>query len=141
MIIIGGATATGKSHVAIALAKAIGGELISFAQEAIQTGNRSAITPLAQRHPEHHQTGILVAPQHIQDKFDLLRCVLIGMAVRAVGTICLRTQSSVIFLAPTIDVLSARLVAFRYRSYSILKGILYCCLLKPHILCYLIHSE
>ncbi len=38
MIIIGGATATGKSHVAIALAKAIGGELISCDSAQVYKG-------------------------------------------------------------------------------------------------------
>jgi hypothetical protein len=56
--------------------------LTSFSQEAIQAGNGSAVAALTELHPEHHKARIGVPAAHIVDEPDLLRLVLLGMAVR-----------------------------------------------------------
>lgn len=60
----------------------LGSKLVSFAQKAIQAGNGSGVPPLAQFHSEHNQTSVLIAPEHVQDEFDLFRCVLVRVAAR-----------------------------------------------------------
>ena len=63
-------------------------KLIPFAQESIQTGDGSGVATLTQLYPEHDQTGVFVSSEHIQDEFDFLLRMLIGMAVRAMRAIC-----------------------------------------------------
>ncbi len=111
------------------------------AKDTVQAGDGSGIAALGQLDPEHHQTGVRIPAAHILDEFDLIFCVLIGMAVRAMGAVCQGAHRTVILLAPAVDILSGCLVADRCLCYSVLERILNYHLLKPHVLCYLIHSE
>lgn len=63
---------------------------IPFPKKAIQTGNRACVSPCSELHPEYDDAGIWVSAAHIQDELDLLWCVLIWMAVRAVRTVLQR---------------------------------------------------
>lgn len=83
---------------------------IPFPQKAIQTGNRTCISPGSKLHPEYNEAGIRVPTAHIQDEFDLLWCVLIWMAVRAVRTVLQRVQRAVIALHPAVDILAVGVV-------------------------------
>lgn len=56
----------------------LNGKLISFAEKAIQTGDRSGVTALAQFDPEYDQSCVFVAPEHIQYEFDLTLRMLLG---------------------------------------------------------------
>jgi len=67
--------------------------------------------------------------------------VLIGMAVRAVRTLCQGLERTVILLAPAVDVLPGGLVADGGFGHSVIERIFNYHLLKPHVLCYLTHSE
>lgn len=82
-----------------------------------------------------------VSSSHVLDEGDLFLGMLVRVAVRAVGTICQRADSSVVFLSPTVDVLPAGFVADGGICYAVFERILNYHLLKPHILCYRIHSE
>ena len=82
-----------------------------------------------------------VSAAHIFDKSDLFLCMLIRMAVGTVRTICQRTHRSVVLLPPAVDILAAGFVADCRCGYTVFKRIFNYCLLKPHVLCYLIHSE
>ena len=55
---------------------------INSAQELVQTGDGSGVSPLVQLHPEHHQTCMGIPAAHIPDQLDLRFCVLVWMAVR-----------------------------------------------------------
>ena len=78
---------------------------------------------------------------HILNELDLGIGVLIGVAVRTVRAVCQRLECTVILLAPAVDILSGSLVADRSRCNTFFEGILNYHLLKPHVLCYLTHSE
>ena len=82
-----------------------------------------------------------VPAAHILDEFDFGICVLIGVAVRAVGAVRQRTDCAVILLPPTVDILSGCLVADCSLCDAVFQRIFNYYLLKPHVLCYLIHSE
>ena len=58
--------------------------LSALAQKAVESGNGSGITALSELYPEHDDAGIRVPAPHIEDELDLLRRVLVWMAVRAV---------------------------------------------------------
>ena len=111
------------------------------AQSSIQPGDRSSVTTLAQLDPEHHQTGVRVSAAHIFDELDLSFSVLIGMAVRPMRAIRKGTNCSVVLLPPTVDILPGCLIADCSLCDAIFERILNYHLLKPHVLCYLIHSE
>ena len=110
------------------------------AQQPIQAGYRSGISPLAKLHPKDYQTRMRVSTAHIPDQLDLGFCVLVWMAVRPVRAVCQRTHRSVVFLSPAVDILPAGFVANRRSCYPMFQRIINYCLLKPHVLCYLIHS-
>ena len=63
-------------------------KLIPFTKESIQTGDGSGVATLTQLYPKHDQSGVFVSSEHIQDEFDFLLRMLIGMAVRAMRAIC-----------------------------------------------------
>lgn len=88
-------------------------KLVSLAEEAIQTGNRSGIASLTQLHPEHDQTCVPVAPEHVQNEFGFFRCMLIWVAVRAMRAVGKRLQGSVVPFEPAIDILPVLVVADR----------------------------
>ena len=111
------------------------------AQNAVQAGDRSVVTALAQLHPEHHQASVRIPAAHVLDERNLCFGVLVGMAVGTVRAVCQRLQCTVILLAPAVDVLSAGLVADGGLCDAVLERIFNYHLLKPHVLCYLTHSE
>ena len=67
--------------------------------------------------------------------------MLIRVAVRTMRVICHGLWCAVILLPPTVDVLSAGLVADGCFCDAMFERILNYHLLKPHVLCYLTHSE
>lgn len=83
---------------------------ISFPQKAIQTGDRTCVSPCSELHPEYDNAGIWVSAAHIQDELDLFWRVLIWMAVKAVRTVLQRVQCAVIALHPAIDILTVGVV-------------------------------
>jgi len=121
------------------------GELDGFAvdpaQDTIQAGDGSGIAALAQPDPEYHQTGVGIPAAHILYELELGFRMLVGMAVRTVSTVCKGVNCSVIFLTPAVDVLPGGLVADGCLGDSVFERILNYHLLKPHVLCYLTHSE
>ena len=96
---------------------------------------------LAKLDPEYHQTGVRVSAAHILDEFNLIGGVLLWMAVGTVRVVCEGLKCSVVFLAPTVDILPSSLVADSCLCYAVIERILNYYLLKPHVLCYLTHSE
>ena len=113
---------------------------IDPAQELVQTGDGSGIAPLPEFDPKYNQTGMWVPAAHIPNEGNFLFCMLIRVTVRAVRAVCKRTNRPIIFLPPAVDILSAGLVVDRGGCYAVFQRIFNYCLLKPHILCYLIHS-
>lgn len=111
------------------------------AQQLIQPGDRSGVAASAKFDPEYYQAVVWVPPAHILYQRDLSLCVLIWVTVRTVGAVCQRVYVSVVFLLPTIDILPTGLVADSGFRNAVLHRILNYCLLIPHVLCYLIHSE
>lgn len=111
------------------------------AQHTVQAGDGSGVTPLPEFDPEHHQTGVGVPAAHIPDEFDLIGCVLLWVAVRAVRAVSKGLDCAVILLTPAVDVLTAGFVTDGCFCHAIFQGIFNYHLLKPHVLCYLIHSE
>lgn len=85
-------------------------QLVAFAKEAVQTGDGSGVAALAKLDPEHDQTRVFVAPEHIQDQLDLLGCVLVRMAVWPMRAIRQRLKRSVVALEPAVDVLTVGFV-------------------------------
>ena len=110
-------------------------------QDTVKTGDGSGVSALTQLNPEHHQTGVRIPAAHIFDELNLVLGMLVGMAVRAVRAVCQGLERAVVLLAPPIDVLSAGLVADGSICDAIFERILNYHLLKPHVLCYLTHSE
>ena len=117
------------------------GLAIDPAQDTVQAGDGSGIATHSQLDPEHHQTDMRIPAPHILNELDLGIGVLIGVAVRTVRAVCQRLECTVILLAPAVDILSGSLVADRSRCNTFFEGILNYHLLKPHVLCYLTHSE
>ena len=117
------------------------GHSSSFAQEPVQPGDGSGVAPLPQFHPEHHDPGVWISASHVQDQLDLFRCMLVGMAVRAMGTVCQGLEGAVVPFAPAVDILPVQVVADRGFCDTMLVGILNYGLPKAHCLCYLIHGE
>ena len=61
-----------------------------------------------------------ISAAHVQDEFDLLRCVLIGMVVRAVRSVSQGGQRAVVPFTPAVDVLPVQPVADRRLRYPVL---------------------
>ena len=80
----------------------------------------SGVTFLPELDPQHNDPGIRVAAAHVQDEFDLLRCVLIGMVVRAVRSVSQGGQRAVVPFTPAVDVLPVQPVADRRLRYPVL---------------------
>ena len=110
-------------------------------QSTIQTRDGSGVTTLAQLYPEHHKTGVRVPAAHILDELNLRISVLVRMAVRTMRAVCQGLKRTIILLAPTVDILSGGLVANRSLCNAMFERIFNYHLLKPHVLCYLTHSE
>ena len=77
-----------------------------LSQKAIQSGDRSSISPLSQFDPEDHKAGIGIAPAHIFNEPDLIRGMLIWMRMRTSGTVPEGVPEAVIAVFPTVDILS-----------------------------------
>ena len=111
------------------------------AQQLIQPGDRSGVSTSAKLDPEYYQTVMRVPSAHIFYQRNFSLCVLLRMAVRTVGAVCQRVYISVVFLLPTIDILTTGFAADSSLRDAVLHRILNYCLLIPHVLCYHIHSE
>lgn len=77
-----------------------------FPQEAVQAGNGALIPPQPEFHPEDDKAGVRVSAAHPGDESDLIRGMLIGMMVRAPGTIAQGIPGAVITAFPAVDVLA-----------------------------------
>ena len=84
-----------------------------FSEEAVKSGNGAGITSLPELDPKDYQAGIRIAASHIEDEFDFLRGMLVGMMVRSSGTIAQRVQGAIIPAFPTVNILS---VGFIFNS-------------------------
>ena len=115
--------------------------LTSFSQEAVKARNGTGISPLPKLDPKHHQASVGVPAAHIQDEFDLLRGMLVWMAVRTVGTVGQGLERSVISFPPSVDILAVFVVADGCLCYPIFQRIFDYRLPEAHRLCYSIHSE
>lgn len=82
-----------------------------------------------------------VSTSHIADEFDFGCCMLVGVAVRAVRAVSQGADSAVVLFSPPVNVLAAGFITECCLCDSVFERIFNYCLLKPHILCYLIHSE
>ena len=89
-------------------------------QKAVQAGNRSRVASLTELDPEDHDPCMGISAAHVQDEFDLLRCVLIGMVVRAVRSVSQGGQRAVVPFTPAVDVLPVQPVADRRLRYPVL---------------------
>lgn len=74
---------------------------VNAAKEFVQPGDGSGVSPLAQLHPEHYQTGMGIPAARILDKLDFSFRVLVWMAVTPCFkecsiTACLKHMSCVI---------------------------------------------
>ncbi len=65
-----------------------------------------------------------VSTAHVRDEFELLRCMLVGMAVRPPGSVTKRIYGAVIAFHPTIDELSICTIANSGFGYTVLFGVL-----------------
>ena len=110
-------------------------------QDLIQSGDGTGVATLTELDPEHHQTGVRVPAAHILNELHLGICVLVGMAVGPVRAVRQGADAAVILFAPAVDVLPGGFVVLRCLCDAFFVRITNYCLLKPHILCYLIHSE
>lgn len=139
------AALSGIGHLLIRLGNIFGigqfdSHLAPFAQESVKTRNGSGIPSLPKLDPKHHQTGVGVPAAHIVDELDLFRPVLVGMMMRAVGTVCQGLQRSVVTLAPAVDILAVGVVAYCCFRDAVFGSIQNQGLPEAHGLCYLIHS-
>lgn len=62
--------------------------------------------------PEDNETGVGVSAAHVADKPYLFRLMLVRMTVRPVRTVCQRLKSSVIALAPAVDIFPVRAISY-----------------------------
>lgn len=115
--------------------------LTAFSQKTVQTRNRAGVAPLPQLHPEHDQAGVGIPAAHILNQLDLLRPMLVRMAVRPVRAVFRRCLRPIVSLAPAVDVLPVGVVPGRRFCDSMLLCIQNQGLPVPGRLCYLIHSE
>ena len=67
--------------------------------------------------------------------------MLVGMAVRAMGTVCQGREGAVVPFAPAVDILPVQVVAYGGFCDAVLVGIFDYRLPEAHGLCYLIHGE
>lgn len=81
-----------------------------FPQEAVQTGNGALIALPPELNPEYDKAGVRVSAAHPGDESDLIRGMLIGMVVRAPGTIAQGIPGAVVAAFPAIDVLTVGLI-------------------------------
>lgn len=84
-----------------------------FAKEAVKAGDGAGVATLPEFDPENHETGMGIAAAHIPNEFELLRGMLVGMVMRASGTVTERVPGAIIAAFPTINILS---VGFKFES-------------------------
>lgn len=101
---------SGIAHLFIRLRKVFGVGRLSRhdtqpSENTIQTGNGTRIAALQELYPEDDKACMRISAAHIRDELELLRSVLVGMAVRTARTAAQRIQGTVIAIFPAIDVL------------------------------------
>ena len=79
-------------------------------EESIEAGNGTGIAALHELYPENDETSIRVAPAHIEDKFDFLRGMLVGMMVRLSGTVTQGLDGAIKAAFPAVNILPVGLV-------------------------------
>jgi len=84
--------------------------LAASGKHSIQARYRSAVASLTQLDPEYNKTGIWISAPHITDQLQLSLGVLIGVAVRSMGSVCQRLQRPIVAFEPAIDILAVRVV-------------------------------
>ncbi len=94
--------------------------LPSVSQNTIQSGDGSAVAAFPELDPEHHQACVGISPAHVVDEFQLLRFVLVWMAVWTMGTVFQRLKRTIVTLHPAVNVLPVCPVPNRRCCYTIL---------------------
>lgn len=92
---------------------------VPLSQKPVQPRDGTFVTSLSQLNPEYDDPGMWISAAHIQDKLDLFRRVLVGMAVRSVRSVFQRGKGSVIAFAPAVDILPVCAVAYSGFCYAI----------------------
>jgi len=92
--------------------------------DAIEPGDGTGIAMLPELDPEDNQTSMRIPSAHIGDEFKLLRGMLVGMAVRAPGTVAEGTPGTVVAVHPAVDVLPVDAVADRGLCNAVLLRVL-----------------
>lgn len=82
---------------------------LSF-EKTVKTGNRARVAPLPEFEPKDYQSGMWITAAHIGNELGLRLRMLIGMMVRAPGTITKRVYGTVITAFPAVDVLAVGFV-------------------------------
>lgn len=81
------------------------GHHVLFFEEAVKAGDGTGISSLTELDPENNETGMGIAASHIPNEFDLLRGMLVGMVMRASGTVTERIPGAIIAAFPAINIL------------------------------------
>lgn len=84
---------------------------------------------------------IWISTSHVQNQLHFIGCMLVGVAMRTMGTIFQRLGCTVIPFSPPVDILPVQMVTNGCRCDSVLVCIFDCSLPKAHGLCYCIHGE
>lgn len=74
-------------------------------EEAVKTGDGAGVTALHEFNPENDEAGIRVTSAHIEDEFDFVRGVLVGMMVGPAGEVTQGVNGTVKASFPAVNVL------------------------------------
>ncbi len=83
-----------------------------FFEKTVETGDRAFLSTLHKFYPENDPFGTGIASAHILDQFDLVRSVLIWMAMRASGTIPERIPGTIVAVFLAINILAGLFYTF-----------------------------
>lgn len=81
-----------------------------------------------------------ISAAYIEDTLDLFRRMLVGMAVREMGTLLQRGKDPATTFAPAVN-MTVRMAAYSGLGYTIFLTVQNQGLPIPGGLCYLVHSE
>lgn len=81
------------------------------AKDPVKSGDRTRITALHELYPEDNKTGMRISSAHVRNELQFLRRVLIGVMMRAAGTVSERLNRTVIALLPAVNILTVDLVS------------------------------
>lgn len=74
-------------------------------EKTIKSRDGAGVAALHELDPENNEAGVRVSSAHIQDEFDLLRGMLVGVVMGPSGTVAQRLDRAVKAALPAIDVL------------------------------------